>query len=64
MTHGYTIDDLLAADLGPEPAEAAYRRGYCDGWTVALESLYDLLEFAAVFASFGFVTFRTMEVLP
>ena len=35
--------ELLAKDLPPETAEEAYRRGYRDGFIVAVQAFYDSL---------------------
>lgn len=37
----FTISDLAKAH--EETAEQAYRRGYCDGWVVALDTIHDML---------------------
>lgn len=39
----FSVAELFAAKLEPEPAEHAYRRGYRDGWIVATNAMHDLM---------------------
>lgn len=43
--NGWQIFTLADAykEREPESAEAAYRRGYCDGWIQAVEAMHDLM---------------------
>lgn len=38
---GLTVDAILALALGPEEGESAYRRGYSDGWIVAMDAFWE-----------------------
>ena len=38
-----TWAEMLAEEVRPETGEMGYRRGYCDGWMMALEAIWDTM---------------------
>jgi hypothetical protein len=39
----HSMAEVLAAHLSPETSEHAYRRGYRDGWIMAIEGIVDAM---------------------
>jgi hypothetical protein len=39
----YSAEQLLSLPVAPERAEGAYRRGYCDGFIVAMDLIWELM---------------------